>query len=101
MDKTSVTLSWKPPTEDGGSPLTGYILERRESTRTTWTKLDRIGPDTLSYKALNLIEGNEYFFRVSAENKHGVSSPLETDSAVKPKSPYGKLGDFSFLFSVT
>ncbi|KAK7507540.1 hypothetical protein BaRGS_00001475, partial [Batillaria attramentaria] len=88
IDKTSVTLSWKPPTSDGGSPLTGYILERRESTRTSWTKLDKIGPDTLTYKAVNLIEGSDYYFRVSAENKHGVSSPLEMDKTVKPKSPF-------------
>lgn len=90
IDKTSAILSWKPPTDDGGSALTGYILERREATRTNWTKLDRIEPENLSYKAVNLVESNEYYFRVSAENKHGVSSPLETETTVKPKSPFSK-----------
>lgn len=90
IDKTSATLSWNPPLDDGGSPLTGYILERRESSKTSWTKLDHIGPEALSYKAVNLVLGSDYYFRVSAENKHGISSPLETETTVKPKSLFGE-----------
>ena len=92
MDKTSVTLSWKPPKDDGGSPLTEYVFERRESTRTTWTKVASIPPDELTYEATELNETINYYFRVSAKNKHGVSSPLETESTVRPKSKFGKNG---------
>ncbi|XP_046554801.1 titin-like [Haliotis rubra] len=90
IDRTSVTLEWKPPKDDGGSPLTGYIVERREASRSTWTKLDRVKADKLTLEAVNLIEGTEYYFRVSAENKIGVSEPTELDKAVTPKSPYDK-----------
>ena len=94
VEKTSVTLSWKPPKDDGGSPLTEYVFERRESTRTTWTKEASVPPDELTYEATELNETIDYYFRVSAKNKHGVSSPLETESTVKPKS---KFGEFFFF----
>jgi titin len=89
VDKTSVTLSWKPPKDDGGSPLTEYVFERRESTRTTWTKVASVPPDDTEYQATDLETSVDYFFRVSAKNKHGVSSPLETESTVRPKSKLG------------
>ena len=92
VDKTSVTLAWKPPKDDGGSPLTEYIFERRESSRTSWTKVASVPPDTLEYEATNLNETINYYFRVSAKNKHGVSSPLETESTVRPKSKFGECG---------
>ncbi|GFO38541.1 titin, partial [Plakobranchus ocellatus] len=90
VEKTSVTLAWKPPTSDGGSPLTGYVVEKKEATRPTWTKVETISPNHTTFTAKNLLEGSEYQFRVTAENKHGASSPLVTDASVKPKSKFDK-----------
>ncbi len=39
---------------------------------------------------VKLYEGNEYKFRVSAENRVGVSDPCETKELVKCKLPYGE-----------
>ncbi|KAI8775762.1 titin isoform X2, partial [Biomphalaria glabrata] len=88
LDKTVVTLTWKAPKSDGGSALTGYVIERREAARTQWTKLDSCPPTETSITTRNLIEGNEYYFRVCAENKHGRSDWLETDNSIKMRSPY-------------
>jgi titin len=41
LTKTSAKLSWKPPSNDGGSPLTGYIIEKKEGRRTTWARCDK------------------------------------------------------------
>ncbi|RUS90387.1 hypothetical protein EGW08_001882, partial [Elysia chlorotica] len=90
VEKTSVTLSWKAPTSDGGSPLTGYVIEKKEVTRPTWTRVEKISPEQTKFIVENLLEGSDYQFRVTAENKHGSSSPLVTDAYVKPKSKFDK-----------
>ena len=85
-----MTFSWKPSPNDGGSPITAYILERRETWKMTWSPLTTVKPDISSYCVQNLKEGTEYFFRVIAENAVGKSEPLDSDGVV-PKSPYGEL----------
>jgi titin len=57
LTKTSAKLSWKPPSNDGGSPLTGYIIEKKEGRRTTWARCDKISPDVTTYNVKNLTEG--------------------------------------------
>lgn len=37
--KSTVQLAWEPPEDDGGSPVTGYIIEKREVSRKTWSKV--------------------------------------------------------------
>ena len=100
IERTSVTLEWQPPSDDGGSPLTGYILEKRDIARPTWTRVEKLSANKTSYKVQNLPEGSDYHFRVSAENKHGTSEPLETEKTVKPKSPFGEsdAAPFSLLY---
>ncbi|ESO84504.1 hypothetical protein LOTGIDRAFT_176120, partial [Lottia gigantea] len=88
VDRTSATLSWKPPTDDGGSPITGYVVERKEVRRPSWTTMDHVDAETTEYKAMNLIESTEYYFRVIAQNKHGASEPLETETTIKPTSGF-------------
>ena len=90
VERTSVTLEWQPPSDDGGSPLTGYVLEKRDTARPTWTRVEKLSAGKTSYKVQNLLEGSDYHFRVTAENKHGTSEPLETEKTVKPKSPFGE-----------
>ena len=98
VDRTSVSLQWEPPTDDGGSPITGYILERREAKRTMWTKVDKT--TSTSYKVDSLIEDTEYYFRVSAENKIGTSEPLEMEKGVTPESPFGVYLTFWFCYFI-
>ena len=68
VTRSTVTIQWQPPREDGGAPLKYYLIEKKEATRSNWTRVDKITPDITSYCVQNLIEGNEYFFRVYAEN---------------------------------
>ena len=34
----SITLQWQPPAKDGGSPITGYTIEKKEKGGKNWTK---------------------------------------------------------------
>jgi len=79
----SVTLSWQPPNKDGGSEITGYVVEQRDANRTSWIKAGTVLPDKTTFTAARLIEDNEYVFRVIAENAEGQSKPLESE-VVKP-----------------
>lgn len=88
--RTSATIEWQPPKHDGGLPLTHYILEKREALRTMWNKVEKVDASILQHTVAHLTEGNEYYFRVMAENEAGVGPALEMDYPVMVKSPYGK-----------
>ena len=91
-------MSWQPPTKDGGSPLTGYVIEQRDKHRTQWVKAGSVDKDTTSFTASKLLEDNEYVFRVTAVNAEGESEPLETKDVAKPTKP---LGESTFIKSFT
>ena len=89
ITRNSVTLSWFPPSSDGGAAISAYVLERREVSRPTWHKMARVKPHNTTYMATGLSEGAEYVFRVFAENIAGVSLPLTMDGSVLLRRPAG------------
>lgn len=68
QSKTSIGLSWEPPENNGGSPITKYVLEMRESSRRMWSECATLDKDSCAYDVTRLKEGNEYMFRLAAEN---------------------------------
>ncbi|KAM3173269.1 hypothetical protein ACTXT7_012839 [Hymenolepis weldensis] len=92
-----ITLSWKPPEDNGGEPITNYILEKRPKGAGEWQKVSAfIKTPTATVRGLE--EGKEYEFRVIAENAMGLSEPLTTDKAIKAKHPFGEFDWSFFLF---
>lgn len=85
-----MTLSWEAPDSDGGSSISGYLIERRDVKRSDYVFVASVEASTLSIKITRLVEGNEYYFRVFAENQVGSSAPCETEKSIKVRSPYGK-----------
>lgn len=90
LTATSADLEWKPPKTDGGSPITGYIIESKPSARASWNKVANVDSGTTRYTPKDLREGTEYYFRVSAVNEEGQGSPLESKEIVKPEKKIGK-----------
>lgn len=86
ITKDRCCLAWKPPLQDGGSNISHYIVERRETSRLVWTVIDPKVQNTC-LKITKLLEGNEYIFRVYAVNQFGVGAALES-VAVIIKDPY-------------
>ena len=85
-------VSWQPPTEDGGSPVSGYHLERRTTASTRWVRINKEQIPELTLKVTDLIEDNQYEFRVAAENKAGIGEFSPPSQPVLAKDPWQKPG---------
>ena len=90
--KDFVTIDWDVPKADGGSPITQYVVEKLDATRpgASWVVAGTVEASVLSYKVSKLFQGNAYLLRVAAENRVGMSEPLELESPVIAKLPFGE-----------
>ena len=94
----SITLSWVAPTFDGGSPVSGYRIYRDTSPNPT-TALADVGLVT-SLADSGLVNGQTYYYKVSALNANGEGSLSNQASAtpaalVLPVTPLPVLDDFN------
>lgn len=46
----SITITWMRPRHDGGSPITGYVIERRLISEDKWIKANHIHVPDTTYK---------------------------------------------------
>jgi len=74
----SMHLAWKSPEDDGGSAITGYIVEVKQLDRDMWSDLATTNQRELQFTATGLKLGKLYAYRVSAKNKYGTSDPVES-----------------------
>lgn len=72
-------MTWEPPLNDGGSEITGYVVEKKLEYMPKWEKVYTLEAFTLEYTLENLKEKSDYVFRVYAENAVGLSAPAQTD----------------------
>ncbi|XP_064106043.1 titin-like isoform X2 [Macrobrachium nipponense] len=82
VENDALLLHWEAPESDGGTPISGYILERCEGDGDFWVRVNLVPIKDTEYAVANLIGGREYRFRVSAENAVGVSDPSERSEMV-------------------
>lgn len=81
VTRGSVTLTWEPPLNEGEARIHHYIVERREASRRTWQQSGGKCTQRI-LKIQDLLEGAPYFFRVSAENQHGLGEAFELTEPV-------------------
>lgn len=90
MTATSFTLNWQPSSSDGGSPITEYVVEIKESSEKEFKKYGSTkGQDT--YLGINyLIKDHGYNFKIYAKNAIGVSEPFAPTETIVAGSRLSK-----------
>ena len=80
------TLAWKKPKDDGGSPISHYVLEKMDIDTGRWVPCGEADPDADEMTVEGLTPGKKYKFRVKAVNKEGESEPLESKDPIEVMS---------------
>ncbi|XP_022252541.1 twitchin-like, partial [Limulus polyphemus] len=89
-DKDNVDLKWTAPEKDGGSPITGYVVEYRDKFSKNWNKALEVPANQLYGKIESLSEGVQYEFRVHAVNNAGPGDPSDPTKPLIVKARFVK-----------
>ncbi len=84
---TQVNLSWTAPSNNGGSPVTGYKIERSLDGGSTWSTVTNTGSTATAYSDTGLQPSTTYTYRVSATNSAGTGTPSGDASATTSAPP--------------
>ena len=90
VTRESAVVAWKAPDSDGGSPISGYVVERSLAASARWLRVNKAPVSELSLLVDDLVEDNEYQFRVVAENKVGPGEPSQPTAPVMARDPWRK-----------
>ncbi len=78
--ETTINLSWTAPASNGGSPITGYLIEVSTDRGATFTPLVPSHP-TISYAHTGLTAGTTRHYRVRAINSVNLGDPSNVATA--------------------
>jgi len=81
-----VKLSWQPPEDDGGTPITNYLVRYMDIDTGEWVSACTTSGCSATAKGLK--PGHLYQFEVSAINKEGQSEPIFTGDPILAENPY-------------
>ncbi|XP_042295146.1 myomesin-3 [Sceloporus undulatus] len=87
VNKNSLMLSWIMPSDNGGSPVLGYFIERCEVGTDEWVPCNDMLVKTCRSPITGLTEGKMYQFRVKAVNCVGISNPSKASDPVTMIDP--------------
>ena len=87
---TGAGLTWKAPSDNGGSPVYDYQIEVTRAGEDNWVLIEHPESTTKTYGLNGLTPGVSYQVRVAAVNAAGYSEFAEgafTTAVVKPTAP--------------
>ncbi len=74
ISSSEIDLSWTAPTNNGGSPITGYSILRSRDGGSTWSYVtSNTGSTATTYAHTGLTAGSTYYYAVHAINSVGIS----------------------------
>uniref|UniRef100_A0A8C5MXJ4 Myomesin 3 n=1 Tax=Leptobrachium leishanense TaxID=445787 RepID=A0A8C5MXJ4_9ANUR len=83
IHKDCLLLSWTPPSDDRGSPVCGYYVERWDKSSNQWICCNEKPTKICRFPVSGLTEGETYRFRVKAVNQAGVSLPSKATKELR------------------
>lgn len=90
VTKSSVILCWDRPLYEGGSRLTGYVLEACKVGSDRWSAVATVKASVSKHTITSLTENEQYLFRIRATNSRGASEPMDTVTPVTIQDIKGK-----------
>ncbi|XP_057400485.1 immunoglobulin-like and fibronectin type III domain-containing protein 1 isoform X1 [Balaenoptera acutorostrata] len=83
----SITLSWTAPRGPGSAHILGYLIEKRKKGRNTWVAVNQQPVPEKKWTVLDLRQGCQYEFRVTAVAPSGPGEPGPPSDAVFARDP--------------
>ena len=88
--KHSISMTWTRPMYDGGSNVSGYVVEILEEGSEQWYRATTKVIKTNEYMAAGLIANKKYRFRVAAVNNNGTGEFSEPSNEIEPLERIGE-----------
>ena len=82
----SASLEWEAPLNDNGSPVTGYVVEKKKFDRTDTAEWNRVNETPIEECKMivdDLVANEVYELQVRAVNKAGIGEPCECNDFIK------------------
>ena len=77
VTKSTISLRWEKPLHEGGSRLTGYIIEACKVGSDRWSAVATVKSSVSQHTVQSLTENDQYLFRIRATNSRGMSEPMD------------------------
>ncbi|XP_061772633.1 immunoglobulin superfamily member 22-like [Nerophis ophidion] len=91
LSRKCIKMKWKHPRDNGGKEVTGFVMERREASKKSWTRVGVVQSSSTVFSDDTVEAGQVYQYRIRAVNSEGMSEPLGTEEvcAGEPIEPPG------------
>src|SRR3990172_3988039 len=88
ISSSQINLSWITPTNTGGTPVIGYMIQKRDScTGSFSTLVANTGNTSTTYSNTGLVNGTCYEYRVFSHNVVGTSLASNNATATTLQNP--------------
>ena len=82
---TEITLTWRAPSNDGNTPITGYQIESKKGSNSFITLVQNTNSSSTTYSHRNIDEGTTYAYKVFAINAIGKSESASNEATIATK----------------
>ena len=100
VTKSTISLRWEKPLHEGGSRLTGYIIEACKVGSDRWSAVATVKSSVSQHTVQSLTENDQYLFRIRATNSRGMSEPMDIITPVTIQEIKGTVFSYILRWSV-